>query len=419
MRLESITLQGFKSFGERVVIKVLPGITGIVGPNGCGKSNISEAVRWALGEQSAKSLRGQRMEDVIFYGSASRKPVGLAEVELMFGNDGVLSVPWTEVAVARRLYRTGESEYLLNRNLARLRNILDLFAGTGANPRAYSVMDQDKLNHVLTAKPHERRIFIEEAAGIARYKQQRNETQGKLDASRGNLVRVRDVMDEVKRQLGSLERQARRAQQYKALEVERRDLALTLAAADYAVLKAEGDRLAREIGEAGDREQGIRTRIAQLAAREASQRQVILESDHRLSDFRGSLQKIQSELERLLERREQMGIQIRETAEEARRLADEIQQATERLAGIAGDRERTSASLGDAERLVVERAVTMRALESSVEQHRAGLAAERDRAEALRLEQVRIAGERTDLMRSAGELRERELQLTRRRERLG
>ena len=158
------------------------------------------------------------MEDLIFHGSASRKPVGLAEVELTFANDGTLSVPWSEIGVARRLYRTGESEYLLNRQPTRLRDILDLFAGTGANPRAYSVMDQDKLNHVLTAKPHERRVFIEEAAGIARYKQQRNETQGKLDAARQNLVRVRDVMDEVRRQLGSLERQARKAQQYKALQ---------------------------------------------------------------------------------------------------------------------------------------------------------------------------------------------------------
>src|SRR5262252_4055169 len=234
MRLESIVLTGFKSFAERTVVKILPGITGIVGPNGCGKSNISEAVRWALGEQSAKSLRGQRMEDLIFHGSSSRKPVGLAEVELKFSNDGVLAVPWSEISVSRRLYRTGESEYLLNKNPSRLRDILDLFAGTGANPRAYSVMDQDKLNHVLTAKPHERRVFIEEAAGIARYKQQRNETEGKLDAARQNLVRVRDVMDEVRRQLGSLERQARKAQQYKVLEAERRDLALALAAADYA-----------------------------------------------------------------------------------------------------------------------------------------------------------------------------------------
>ena len=300
MRLESVVLHGFKSFGHRTTLKVLPGITAIVGPNGCGKSNFSDAVRWTLGEQSAKLLRGQKMEDLIFHGSASHKPVGLAEVELTFSNDGTLAVPWSEIAVSRRLYRTGESEYLLNKTESRLRDILDLFAGTGASPRAYSVMDQDKLNHVLTAKPQERRIFIEEAAGIARYKQQRNETQGKLDASRQNLLRVRDVMDEVKRQLGSLERQARKAQQYKALEVERRELALTLVAADYAALKTEGDRLARELGQAGDREQEVRARIAQLAAREATQRHVIQESEHGLSGLRGSLQKVQSELERLL-----------------------------------------------------------------------------------------------------------------------
>src|SRR2546428_623966 len=247
MRLESIALHGFKSFGEKTVVRVLPGITGIVGPNGCGKSNISEAVRWALGEQSAKSLRGQRMEDLIFHGSASRKAVGLAEVELLFSNDGALSVPWSEVSVSRQLYRTGESEYLLNGSVSRLRDILDLFAGTGANPRAYSVMDQDKLNHVLVAKPHERRVFIEEAAGIARYKQQRNETQGKLEQARQNLVRVRDVMDEVRRQLHSLERQAKKAQQYKTLQNERRDLALALVAADYAALTAQAAQLAAEL----------------------------------------------------------------------------------------------------------------------------------------------------------------------------
>src|SRR5437660_12561672 len=187
------------------------------------------------------------MEDLIFHGSQSRKPVGLAEVELTFRNDGTLSVPWAEVSVARRLYRTGESEYLLNGGAARLRDILDLFAGTGANPRAYSVMDQDKLNHVLTAKPHERRVFIEEAAGIAPYKQQRNETQGKLEQARQNLVRVRDVMDEVRRQLHSLERQAKKAQQYKTLQAEKRDLALALVAADCATLTAQAAQLATEL----------------------------------------------------------------------------------------------------------------------------------------------------------------------------
>src|SRR5256714_6741515 len=269
MRLESIALHGFKSFGEKTVVKVLPGITAIVGPNGCGKSNVGEAVRWALGEQSAKSLRGQRMEDLIFHGSQSRKPVGLAEVELAFGNDGTLSVPWAEVSVTRRLYRTGESEYLLNGGPSRLRDILDLFAGTGANPRAYSVMDQDKLNHVLTAKPHERRVFIEEAAGIARYKQQRNETQGKLDATRANLVRVRDVMDEVRRRLSSLERQAKKAQQYKGLQAEERELALALVAADYAALTAQAAQLATELEGLRQTELAQRTRVAALAAREA------------------------------------------------------------------------------------------------------------------------------------------------------
>src|SRR5437879_9937584 len=281
MRLEAIVLHGFKSFAEKTTVRILPGITGIVGPNGCGKSNISEAIRWALGEQSAKSLRGTRMEDLIFHGSASRKPVGLAEVELTFSNDGALAVPGSEVAVSRRLYRTAESEYLLNGNACRLRDILDLLAGTGASPRAYSVMDQEKLNHVLTAKPYERRIFIEEAAGIARYKQQRSETQGKLEATRQNLLRVRDVMDEVRRQLGSLERQAKKAQQYKVLHGEKQTLDLAMMAADYSGLTAAHEALEQEMGRLRREEETQRVTIAQIASREATLRATSQESDYR------------------------------------------------------------------------------------------------------------------------------------------
>jgi chromosome segregation protein len=418
MRLESIAIHGFKSFAEKTVVKVLPGITAIVGPNGCGKSNVGEAVRWALGEQSAKSLRGQRMEDLIFHGSASRKPVGLAEVALQFSNDGAVSVPWSEIAVSRQLYRTGESEYLLNGSAARLRDILDLFAGTGANPRAYSVMDQDKLNHVLTAKPHERRVFIEEAAGIARYKQQRNETQGKLEQTRQNLMRVRDVMDEVRRQLGSLERQAKKAQQYKALQNERRDLALALVAADYASLTALASQLATQLEALRETEQAQRTRAAGLAAREARQRELIQASDHALSDLRQRVQKVQGELERLLERREQMGVQVRELGEESVRLHEEIRAAGERLDTIVAERETARGALADAERLSTERAAVSRELEVTLEHHREMLAGDRDRLEALRLEQVRIAGERVDLVRQAGQLRERGAQLAGRAERL-
>jgi len=418
MRLESIAIHGFKSFAEKTVVKVLPGITAIVGPNGCGKSNVGEAVRWALGEQSAKSLRGQRMEDLIFHGSASRKPVGLAEVALQFSNDGAVSVPWSEIAVSRQLYRTGESEYLLNGGVARLRDILDLFAGTGANPRAYSVMDQDKLNHVLTAKPHERRVFIEEAAGIARYKQQRNETQGKLEQTRQNLTRVRDVMDEVRRQLGSLERQAKKAQQYKALQNERRELALALVAADYATLTALATQLATQLEALRETEQAQRTRAAGLAAREARQREIIQASDHALSDLRQRVQKVQGELERLLERREQMGIQVRELGDESVRLHEEIRSAGERLDAILGERETARAALSEAARLSAERAVVAQALDATIEHHREMLSGDRDRLEALRLEQVRIASERVDLVRQAGELRERGAQLARRAERL-
>jgi chromosome segregation protein len=418
MRLEQIALHGFKSFAERTVLKVLPGITGIVGPNGCGKSNIAEAVRWALGEQSAKSLRGQRMEDLVFHGSASRKPVGMAEVDLTFSNDGTLAVPWTEVEVSRRLYRTGESEYLINKTTARLRDILDLFAGTGANPRAYSIMDQDKLNHVLTAKPHERRVFIEEAAGIARYKQQRHETEGKLDGARQNLVRVRDVMDEVKRQLTSLERQAKRAAHYKALEAERRHLALTLVAADHAALVAGQERLAALMSEHRNREIALRADAAQQAARAAAQRLLIQESDHRLADLRQGVQKVQGDLERLLERREQLGIQVRELAAEQRRLDEELRLTAERLDEIAQQRTALGESAREADALVHARSLTAAQLEARLDAHRTALTADRDRLEAQRQEQIRLGAERTDLLRSAGELRERLAQLTRRQERL-
>ncbi len=414
MRLESIVLHGFKSFAEKTTVRILPGITGIVGPNGCGKSNISEAIRWALGEQSAKSLRGTRMEDLIFHGSASRKPVGLAEVELTFSNDGALAVPWSEVAVSRRLYRTAESEYLLNGNACRLRDILDLLAGTGASPRAYSVMDQEKLNHVLTAKPYERRIFIEEAAGIARYKQQRSETQGKLDATRQNLLRVRDVMDEVRRQLGSLERQAKKAQQYKVLHGEKQSLARALVAADYAALAAEGARLQAELDRLGEGERDLRVRHSALGAREATRRAAQEDMSHRLGDLRQSVQKIQGEVERLLERREQMGIQIRELEEEEQRLAGEIRLAEERSVAVASERSAAAVALGEADALATARAHAGGELEARLDQCRAALGAERDRLEALRVEQVRVAAEQTDLTRSTGELRERQVQLERR-----
>jgi chromosome segregation protein len=422
MRLQHILIQGFKSFAEKTDVEVFPGVTCIVGPNGCGKSNVADAIRWALGEQSPKTLRGHKMEDVIFHGSASRKAVGLAEVSLVFDNDGSLAgdlnVPWSEIGVARRLYRTGESEYLLNKSVCRLRDVQDLFAGTGVNPKAYALMDQDRLNHVLTAKPWERRIFIEEAAGVARYKQQRTETQGKLEATRQNLLRVRDVMDEVKRQVGSLERQAKKAQQYKALHQERQTLDLAMMAADYSGLTAAHEALEQEMGRLRREEETHRVTIAQIESREAMLRATIQESDYRLADLRQSAQKFQGELERLLERREQMGAQIRELGEEELRLAEEVRSLGERRAAVGVEREETIRGLGEARERFGERERQVRALEADLEACRGELGRRREALEGLRLEQIRTAGERAEMTRSAGELRERLAQVERRRERL-
>jgi len=413
MRLEQIVIQGFKSFADKTEVRILPGITCIVGPNGCGKSNVADAIRWALGEQSAKMLRGQHMADVIFHGSSSRKPVGLAEVALVFDNDGALAVPYSEVAVARRLYRSGESEYLLNKSGCRLRDIQDLLAGTGVNPKAYALMDQERLNHVLTAKPWERRIFIEEAAGVARYKQQREEAQHKLDATRENLERIRAVMHEVKSHLSSLERQARRAQQYKALHQEKQALGLAMLAADFAALTERGQALSAEIAGLRGSEEQLRARLATLGGREALERAAIQEVEYRLADLRQSTQKFQSEAERLLERRDQMSVQLRELEEEDVRLGDEMGQIAGRQGSLQAEREAMRTALADVRATQEAHLARLSSLEALLEQARAEVQARRGAADVLRLRQMELAARRAELAREHAELSERSTQLGR------
>jgi chromosome segregation protein len=418
MRLESILAHGFKSFADRTEFKIFPGVTCIVGPNGCGKSNVADAIRWALGEQSPKMLRGQKMDDVIFHGTVSRKSFGMAEVSLVFANDGGLQVPWSEVGVARRLYRTGESEYLLNGHVCRLRDVQDLFAGTGVNPKAYALMDQERLAHVLTAKPWERRIFIEEAAGIARYKQQRAETHGKLEATRQNLQRVRDVMEEVRRQLGSIERQARKARQYKTLHQEKQALDLLLLAADFEALEAEHERLAREMALSRRTETETQAHIAALGAKRALHVAAVQDLEFRLADVRQAVQKAQTEAERLLERREQMGLQIADFDDEEARLETEIRALDERRVGLDGERADKLRAIDVERERQTALAARLADLEARIETCRAALADRRQRFEALRLEQMEVASARAELTRSSGELRERGSQLERRAERL-
>src|SRR5438128_8333740 len=218
MHLQSLDLLGFKSFADKTTFNFHEGVTAIVGPNGCGKSNVLDAVRWVLGEQSAKSLRGGEMADVIFNGTDSRKPLGFAEVSLTFTDcSEELGIEWHDVRVTRRVYRDGNSEYLLNKTPCRLRDIQNLFADTGVARAAYSTMEQGTIDMILSSRPEDRRAVFEEAAGVTKYKAQKKEALRKLEATEANLLRLSDIVKEVKRQIGSLQRQAGKARRYQAL----------------------------------------------------------------------------------------------------------------------------------------------------------------------------------------------------------
>ena len=237
LKLKRVELQGFKSFCDRTELRFNgEGIAAIVGPNGCGKSNISDAISWVLGEQSAKSLRGARMEDVIFAGTRDRKPLGMAYVTMTLVDPGALrrdtrrtsSQPVedghppknAEVTITRRLYRSGESEYLIDGRAARLRDIQDLFMGTGLGPESYAIIEQGRIGQILSSKPQDRRAVIEEAAGITRFKTQKRLAEAKLEGAKQNLARVYDILEEVTRQVNSLKRQASKAKRYGELKIE-------------------------------------------------------------------------------------------------------------------------------------------------------------------------------------------------------
>src|SRR5918993_1461799 len=235
MRLHRLEIAGFKSFADRAELSFDDGVTAIVGPNGCGKSNVADAITWVLGEQSAKSLRGDRMEDVIFNGSDARKPTGAAEVRLRLSD--ALSQPGAAallvdpvepidddrpslartVEVTRRLYRSGESEYLIDGEVCRLRDVHELLMDTGLSAKAYAIIEQGKIGMILSSRPTDRRQLIEEAAGITKYKSRRRAAELKLEAAQQNLTRIDDIVFEVEKQRGALKRQAAKARRYQRL----------------------------------------------------------------------------------------------------------------------------------------------------------------------------------------------------------
>ena len=250
MHLKKLELVGFKSFADRTSLDFKPGVTGIVGPNGCGKSNVVDAFKWILGSQSPKGLRGTEMQDVIFGGTQNRKPLGYAEVTVVFDNaDRYFDIDFAEVAVTRRLFRSGESEYLINKQPCRLKDIKTLFLDTGFGATSYSILEQGKIDVLLQASNSDRRVVFEEAAGISKYRVRKAESLRALLRVEDNLSRLQDLIDEVGKRVRRVKAQASKARRYQAYSDRIRDLRVRIALDAYQGSMVEGSRLSTGLDE--------------------------------------------------------------------------------------------------------------------------------------------------------------------------
>ncbi|MBK8945521.1 MAG: chromosome segregation protein SMC [Ignavibacteriae bacterium] len=284
MHLSKVEIFGFKSFANKTVVDFTRGITGIVGPNGCGKTNIVDAIRWCLGEQKSSTLRSDKMENVIFNGTRTKKPMGMAEVSLTIMNDkGILPTDFSEVTITRRIFRSGESEYLLNKNICRLKDITNLFMDTGMGTNAYSVIELKMIETILSNKAEERRRMFEEAAGVNKYKLRRRLSLNKLDEVKKDLTRVNDIVSEVDKNVKSLERQAKKADRYNQLQTELRELELGLAEREFLLFTNQLSNFANESSVLQNQKEEIDNQRRDIEAKLIQLRQEIslIESSYR------------------------------------------------------------------------------------------------------------------------------------------
>jgi chromosome segregation protein len=306
MRLRRIEIVGFKSFMERTVFTFPSRITGIVGPNGCGKTNVADAVLWAMGEMRPTHLRSRSMEDVIFNGTSTLKPLGMAEVSLVFENDGVVPLEgygdYSEIMVARRLFRSGESEYLINKVPCRLKDVRDLFLGTGVGVNAYSLIEQGEVDMLLNARPQDRRHLIEEAAGVTKYKERKRETLQKMERTEQNLLRVQDVIGEVRRQMNALRRQAARARRYREYQKEIGTLEVGLALVEFAEQSGRLLEIKEAFQDARDEEQRRIVHVSQTEGHVEELKRRLLEEEEVLSHAQEEIYRIEGEIQREEER---------------------------------------------------------------------------------------------------------------------
>ena len=326
MHLKQLVLKGFKSFADRSALNFEPGISAIVGPNGSGKSNISDAVLWVLGERNAKNLRGQAMEDVIFAGSSARKPVSVAEVDLVLDNsDGTLPVDYDEVSITRRMYRSGESEYLINGALARRMDVLDILHDSGLGTGTHSIISQGSLDSILQSRPEDRRALIEEAAGVLKHKQRKQKSARKIERMDQHVARVRDVAGEIERQLGPLERKAKRARAHAEASAELSQVDLALAVDDLRTLQGKWHEADETEARLTERAEAVRRTVeAAEAAAEALQQKAQEESLGA-----GELARRHRAVQGAAERFDALSMLVREKRRTAQREAERLEVALE------------------------------------------------------------------------------------------
>jgi chromosome segregation protein len=379
MFLYKLDIQGFKSFVDKTELQFGDGITGVIGPNGCGKTNVSDAIRWVMGEQSARQLRGDSMEDIIFNGSPRRKPLGMAEVHLTFKNDrGILPTEFSEVTISRRVFRSGMSEYFLNKTPCRLKDIRDLFFDTGMGSHAYSVIERSMVDHVLSDNSGHRRFLFEEAAGITKYKARKKETLNKLDATEGDLTRLNDIVFEIERELRSLARQVGKARRFQRLRDEIRTLDLGLTTGRVDLLRREQSESHEAWQSEAVRREGVTAELASIEASLVERKLALLELERELATAQAGLRdreeaRTQAEHQMVLLRERAAGLARRadEAAGEVGALRgrlDEVQaretETQRRLGELRASREQVVREGGVAEQALAE-------VESELRQRRA------------------------------------------------
>jgi chromosome segregation protein len=394
MYLKTLEIHGFKSFADKTVFEFAEGVTGIVGPNGCGKSNVVDAIRWVLGETSAKALRGGEMADVIFNGTEKRKPLGMAEVTLTMADcEQALKVDYNEVSLTRRVFRDGKSEYRINGTLCRLKDIHDMLMDTGIGRTAYSIMAQGQIDQILSSKPEERRAVFEEAAGITKFKREKKEALRKLEYTEANLLRVSDVLAEQERRMNSLKRQVAKARRYQALAADTRVLDTHLSHRKYIELTAERDELLTSIHglEVRDTElsQQLPTREESVAqAREAARmlEGELAELRQRSNEHRNALNTAEGRIAFNEERKHELESRIRQNHED-------IFSTREKLAQQEFDFIAANESLEQLQRTIAEKELQL----AGQEERSAQMRAEREQTDT-RLREARGEANRTQTL---------------------